>query len=127
MAQILIIEDYPSIQQIYKQSLEKAGHTALTASNAATALELAKTHPLDLILLDLLLPDMDGMELLRQLRQGKAAATKVIVTSNMDTPQLQEQARQLGVVAYLLKATVTPRQLVSTVATVLEGKASAGN
>jgi two-component system, OmpR family, response regulator ResD len=116
MASILIIEDYPSIQQIYNNVLTHAGYKTHTASSGKAALDLAKTHQFDLILLDLLLPDVDGLELLGKLRRP---GCKIIVVSNMDTPALRSQAQSLGADGYLLKASITPQELGQQVQDIL--------
>ena len=69
MKQILVVDDEPRIAQICRDYLERAGFAVVTASNGADALSLARTRPPDLVVLDLGLPKMDGLDVTRALRK----------------------------------------------------------
>ena len=115
MALILIVEDHPSLQKIYSIAVTEAGHTCLTAKDGTEALRQATEHNPDLILLDLLMPDVNGMEFLRKYDTAKHPATKVIVLTNMDTPILRQQLSDLGADLYLVKSEYTPKELMSLI------------
>lgn len=115
MALILIVEDYPSLQKIYGTAFKEAGHEFLLAKDGTEALKQASEHTPDLILLDLLMPEVNGMEFLRKYDLKKHPQTKVIVFSNMDTPMLRSQLAELGADQYLTKSEYTPKQLIAIV------------
>ncbi len=119
MAHILIVEDYLSIQNVYKSVLEKARHKIATATTGQEALDQIKKHDFDLILLDILLPTMDGISFLRSFDITKHPTTKILVTTNMDDPDLRRQATELGAADYLIKSSLTPDQLIITITNAL--------
>src|SRR5947207_14738404 len=90
MVKILIIEDEANIAQILRLYLEQAGFTVLAASDGAAGLELhAREHP-DLVILDLMLPALDGMEVCRRIRAW--ASTPILIL----TARHREEARNTG-------------------------------
>lgn len=115
MALILIVEDYPSLQKIYSMAVQEAGHEFLLAKDGAEALaQTAKRIP-DLILLDLLMPEVNGTEFLKQFDLKRHPGTKVIVFSNMDNPTLRTELSALGATLYLTKSEYTPKELMKIV------------
>jgi len=122
MAHVLVVEDYENLQLIYKTALTEAGYKVDVTGDGLDALKLVDEHEPDLILLDLLLPHMGGLEFLRAYDLGKHPQVKVIVFSNLFSPTLLEEAKQLGVVHYLTKADFTPQELVDFVAKTLADK-----
>jgi len=102
---ILIIEDERAILEVVKNKLIKEGFNVLIARRGEDGLVSAlKNHP-DLILLDLVLPTLDGMSLLKKLREdswGKKA--KVIVLTNLGDAEKAEEAASRGVFDYLIKS-----------------------
>lgn len=115
MAHILLIEDYPSLQKLYSEVLATDGHTIDTTNTAEDGLKLATKNHYDLILLDLLLPKTGGIDFLRTYDVSKHQKTKVIIISNIYSPEILNQALELGASHYILKADVTPTQLAKTV------------
>lgn len=115
MALILIVEDYPSLQKIYGTAAKEAGHEFLLAKDGTEALRLATERTPDIILLDLLMPEVNGMEFLKKYDLKKHPQTKVIVFSNMDTPMLRSQLSALGVDQYLTKSEYTPKQVMTII------------
>lgn len=95
MARILVVDDRPTDRSLLVGLLTAKGHEILTASEGATALAVARRQRPDLVITDLLLPLMDGYELVRRLRAGAdTASTKVIIYSaHYDTSELEEFAR----------------------------------
>src|SRR5438132_10099061 len=69
MERVLIVDDDPDIERLVSYNLNQAGFQVTTATSGRTALESVKTHPPDLIILDVMLPDIDGLEVCRVLRQ----------------------------------------------------------
>lgn len=114
MATVLIVEDESTLSAAYKTILEKHGITALTAANGEEALTIIKKSAPDLVLLDMLMPKMDGIEFLRGLN-GLFPADKVIIFSNQDDQSEIDEAFRLGANRYLLKSWAAPGDLVKVV------------
>lgn len=93
-----------------------------TAADGAEALRVTKDKALDLIVLDLLMPHVDGLTFLRAYKHERHPGTRIIVFSNITSPELIEEASNLGVTRYLVKADFTPKELVQLAATVLGDK-----
>jgi CheY-like chemotaxis protein len=119
MAHILVVEDYDNLQLIYKTALTEAGYQVDVTGDGLDALTIVAEREPDLILLDLLLPHMGGLEFLRAYDLNKHPLVKVVVFSNLYSPTLLKEAKQLGVVHYLTKADFTPQELVDFVAKTL--------
>lgn len=116
MAKIAIIEDDQAISQMYRFKFEAEGYTVQTAENGKLGLELAENMKPDIILLDLMMPEMTGDQMLTQLRKlpwGKDI--KVIILTNMGEQEIPEALKQLGVSDVILKADMTPRQVAELV------------
>jgi CheY-like chemotaxis protein len=105
MATILVIDDEPIIRQLFQKVLEHEGHIILTAGNGREALEVMRQQVPDLILLDLMMPVMDGISFLRLLRRHiDWSEVPVVVMSAMADRHNISNAGSLGVRDYLLKA-----------------------
>lgn len=116
MAKILIVEDEAPIANAYKIVLEQAGYEIVVAAEAKSAIELAKTERPELILLDVMLPEVNGLEVLKQPEVKKLlATTKVIALSNVESQAVVDEAFSLGVVDFLRKVDFTPRQILEVV------------
>ena len=115
-AKIAIIEDDQAISQMYRFKFEAEGFAVETAANGRLGLALAEAMRPDIILLDLMMPEMNGDEMLEKLRAkpwGKSI--KVIVLTNKGEQEIPESVRQLNVSAIILKADMTPRQVAELV------------
>ncbi len=121
MARVLVVEDYENLQLIYKTALVNAGYEVDVTGDGLEALEAVKTKVPDLILLDLLLPHMGGLEFLRAFDMAKHPHTAVVVFSNLYSPNLLEDAKKLGVKYYLTKSDFTPEEMVDFVKKALAG------
>lgn len=122
MAKIAIIEDDQAISQMYRFKFEAEGYTVETAENGKLGLELTKSYKPDIILLDLMMPEMTGDAMLEALRKepwGKDI--KVIILTNMGEQEVPAKVRELGVSAVILKADMTPRQVADLVKAQLAG------
>jgi two-component system, response regulator len=116
MAKIAIIEDDPAISQMYRIKFEAEGYVVETAENGVLGLKLTESMRPDIILLDLMMPQMGGKEMLAKLRStdwGKSI--KVVILTNMGEQEAPEGIRDLGVSAFILKADMTPRQVAEIV------------
>ena len=115
-AKIAIIEDDPAIAQMYRFKFEAEGYQVETASNGKFGLALAEAMRPDMMLLDLMMPEMNGDEMLEKMRAtdwGKDI--KVVVLTNKGEQEIPERVRQLNVRAVILKADMTPRQVAELV------------
>jgi len=118
---ILHVEDDASLQNLVRAALEHlGGYEVRTAANGAQALQLARSRPPRLLLLDLDLPDMSGVEVLRALREieGLRGVPAIFLTAVVD-PKVLAELRALDAQEILQKP-FRPRQLVETVARVLQ-------
>ena len=115
MAKILVVEDYPVTQRVLSLQLRKAGHQVLIAANGREALAYLATNPVELILLDIAMPEMDGITLLQHLRRDiRFAELPVIMLSASGQDSDKEVCRELGVVEFLSKPT-SSSELVAAV------------
>lgn len=116
MAKILVVDDEKILVEAYQTILERDGHTTKPAHDGEEALKIAKSFKPDLILLDLLMPRLDGIGFLREFDvPANRPDLKVIVFSNLDMQNEIEQAYELGATRYILKAWATPKALLQVV------------
>lgn len=116
MTKIAIIEDDPAISQMYRFKFEADGYDVETAENGKLGLDLAKNMKPDIILLDLMMPEMNGDEMLKLMRAtpwGKDI--KVVILTNKGEQEIPAGVKNLGVSAVILKADMTPRQVAEVV------------
>lgn len=113
---IAIIEDDQAISQMYRIKFEAEGFDIETAGDGRTGLDLCLAFQPDIILLDLMMPEMNGDEMLAALRQTEWGKTvKVIVLTNMGEQEAPDTLKSLGVSAFIVKADMTPRQVAELV------------
>lgn len=118
---IAIIEDDAAISQMYRIKFESEGYEVDTAENGFLGLKLAESMKPDIILLDLMMPEMGGHEMLKKLReQSWGHNIKVVILTNMGEQEAPEGIRDLGISAFILKADMTPRQVAEIVKKQLE-------
>lgn len=116
MIKIAIIEDDQAISQMYRIKFETEGFQVETAENGRLGLELASTMKPDIILLDLMMPEMNGDEMLQKLRKTEwGKDIKVIVLTNMGEQEAPETIKSLNVRRFIVKAEMTPRQVAEMV------------
>jgi DNA-binding response OmpR family regulator len=120
---ILVIEDEANIVQLIRLYLEQAGFTIITASDGVAGLELhAREHP-DLVILDLMLPALDGMEVCRRIRGW--ASTPILMLTARQGEEDRIAGLELGADDYLVKP-FSPRELVSRVRAILRRSQASG-
>lgn len=117
---ILIVEDETSLNEAYQMILAQSGFDILTAFDGKEALELAENNVVDLILLDMRMPVMDGIEFLRGYSPDSSKRAKIVVFSNYDMQKEIEEAYALGADKYILKSWASPKELVKLVNEMLE-------
>jgi CheY-like chemotaxis protein len=112
---IMIVEDNVDLQNIYKHSFEKFGYEVILKANGLEGVvEVAKTLP-DVILLDLMMPGVNGFEFLQKLKGIEGVSIPVIVCSNISDIEMITKAIQGGAAAVLLKVDYVGKQLVDKV------------
>ena len=117
---ILIIEDDKFFAELASKELIKAGAKVVHASNGEEGMKLVESEKPDLVLLDVLLPGMDGFEVLRKIKLGETTKkTPVLILSNFGSDDQIKTGQELGVTRYLIKATVTPKEIAEEVGSIL--------
>jgi DNA-binding response OmpR family regulator len=123
MAKILIVEDEKSLNEAYRLILEKDGHKVFSAYDGQEALKKFKENTPDLVLLDLRMPKVDGIEFLKKLDHAKNYPdVDIIVFSNLDHQKEIDAAFESGASRYILKAWSSPKELSKVVSETLSSK-----
>lgn len=113
---VAIVEDDQAIAMMYRMKFESEGYVVETAANGKLGLALAEEMKPDIILLDLMMPEMTGDEMLAKLRATSWGKNiKVIILTNSGEEAAPPEIKQLGVEAYIVKAEMTPRQVAELV------------
>lgn len=120
---VLLIEDDPFLSEIYVAKFSESGFEVLIAQDGALGLAKIKEQAPDVIVLDIVMPNMDGFEILRALKQDpKAKYIPVVILSNLGEQENVQKGLDLGAVAYIVKAHYTPTEVVARVTEILAGK-----
>lgn len=119
--QLLLVEDDTFLSNIYKTKFEMEGFDVVTAMDGETGLALAKSKKPAIILLDILLPKMDGFTVLKELKADKAVKDiPVILLTNLGQKDDVNKGLELGAVDYLIKAHFKPSETVEKVRKVIK-------
>ena len=116
---ILVIEDDRFIGEMYVRSLKKAGYEVDWMVGGNDGLVAARNKKYDLILLDVMLPERRGNEIMEALRNGKEDLipdTKIIVLTNFEQDEESRMAMEHNADGYLIKAEITPKKLLDVIA-----------
>lgn len=122
MARILVVEDERDLNAAYQLILKRAGHTVDSALNGQDALKVAETFKPDLILLDLLMPIMGGLEFLKHYDLDKKSNVKVLIFTNMENSPEVNEAYNLGATRCIIKSWTAPQSLAKVIDDVLAKK-----
>lgn len=118
---ILIVEDDKFLRELMAQKLVREGYEILESVDGEDGLKKVKNDKPDLVLLDLILPSMDGFEVLSRIKEEVAdGAPPVIILSNLGQKEDVEKGLKLGAVDYLIKAHFTPGEIIEKVKNVLK-------
>jgi DNA-binding NtrC family response regulator len=123
MAHVLIVEDDKDLNAAYKIILEKEGHVVQTAFNGQEALEKLKSFDPQLILIDLLMPVMGGLEFLKNYDLKTRPTVKVLIFTNMENSPEVTEAYGLGAHRCIIKSWTAPQNLSRVVNDALNDKA----
>jgi two-component system chemotaxis response regulator CheY len=119
MAKILAVDDSASMRQMVSFTLQQAGHQVLEAIDGVKALELAKTGPVDLVLSDVNMPNMSGLELVKELRAlPDYRFTPILILTTESGTDKKSEGKAAGATGWIVKP-FNPDQLLATVAKVL--------
>src|SRR5881396_4054360 len=122
MKKVLIIEDDAMVAQIYRSSLEKRGYATETCQDGQSGLTRVQEHRPDAILLDLMLPKLNGIDVLEQMRaQKNLASLPVIVLTNAYIPDMIREAFAAGASQVFNKANITPQHILDALDHLLHG------
>lgn len=118
---ILIVEDDSSISAMYKTKFSQQNFDVLVAEDGAQGLEAAAKENPDIILLDVILPQLDGFSVLGEIKANKKInKVPVIMLTNLGTEEDKQKAKDLGAADYIVKANLTPKQVEEIVSKYLK-------
>jgi DNA-binding response OmpR family regulator len=119
---VLVIDDHPEIREMYEDVLTAHNYEVRTAEDGLIGAQIAAEYEPDVILLDIMMPKMDGFTLLTSLKNSNCTA-KIIVISNLDSADDEKKAIDAGAVTYLRKSSYTPDQVVVEIERILANTA----
>lgn len=109
---VLIVEDDSVLGSMYKIKFESGGFLVSVATNGADGLSLAKKDAFDIILLDIIMPQVDGFTVLAELKKDpKTKDIPVIMLTNLGTEEDKKKGKDMGAVDYIVKSNLTPTQV----------------
>lgn len=122
MQPVLIVEDNQDLQNIYKVAFENAGVPIVIKESGLEAMaEIKKINP-SLILLDLLMPDIDGIKFMKMISANNQSTYPTIICSNLSSKETIDECKALGCIEYIIKADVDIGEIVNKVRAFLEKK-----
>ncbi|HTY64253.1 MAG TPA: response regulator [Acidobacteriota bacterium] len=124
---ILLIEDDKFLRRACEVGLKKRGFAVITANDGEEGLQKARTESFDLILMDMLMPKLSGLETLESLKKDeKTRGIPVVILSNSSLETDMQRAMELGAAGYLVKASLSLQELADHVTSFLKEAGSAG-
>ena len=113
---ILVIDDEEAVLKMYKEKLDSEGFETLTASDGTAGLELIRTKKPDLVLLDIIMPKYNGLDVLKDIKaDGQIKTTPVYLLTNLPEDSSEDKAKALGAAGYFVKAHFEPQTLVDEI------------
>lgn len=123
---VLLVEDEEFIRDLFKRQLDLSGFTTDAFGTGNDGLAALGKNAYDLVLLDIMLPDINGLQILQNIRQNPAnKAIAVVLLTNLGQDAVIKQGFELGADGYLVKAAYTPDQIVQEVKNIMQKKQSA--
>lgn len=123
MSKVLLIEDEDFIRDLYKRQLDLNGFQTDTAANGKEGIALLGTNSYEVLLLDIMLPDTNGLEILKLVKSNpKNDKATVVLLSNLGQDVVVQEGFRLGAEGYLIKASLTPNQVVEEIKNILINK-----
>lgn len=122
-ARLLLVEDDITLIKMYERKFKSDGYEVITAFDGEEGLAKATSEKPDMVVLDIMLPKMDGLQVFKKLRsQPETFKTPVLLLTNFDQEDAVFECFKLGAVDYLIKSEVTPQQVAKRIENLLEGK-----
>ena len=119
---ILIVEDDNFVAEVYLAKLTEMGYAAILAQNGEEGIAELKKDKIDMILLDILMPIMNGMEMLEEIKKKEEwKSIPVILLTNVGEKESIQKVRELGVENYLIKSHFTPAEVIEKIESVFKG------
>ena len=103
MRRILVVDDEELVRDLTVLVLERAGYEVISAASARQALELVETHSIDLVVSDVVMPDLTGVELLAEMRERRPDLPVVLMTGGSPDPERTTNALELGAAGIVFK------------------------
>jgi DNA-binding response OmpR family regulator len=123
---VLVIEDEDFIRDLYRSELAKNGYEALAYATAEEGLTALKANKYDAVLLDIMLPGMNGLDFLKQIKEDPANKDlKVVMLTNLGQENIIKQGFEYGASGYLIKSAHNPDEIMGEVKNFIEGTPSA--
>jgi DNA-binding response OmpR family regulator len=117
---ILLIEDDRFLRELMSRKLSEGGFDVTQAVDGESGVEKSKDGGFDMILLDLILPGIDGFEVLRKIKENEASSSiPVIILSNLGQREEVDKGLELGAVDFLIKAHFTPGEIIKKISKIL--------
>jgi DNA-binding response OmpR family regulator len=113
---ILLVEDDQMLREMYQTKFKSDGYEVETAANGADGLSLTKSGLPDIVMLDIILPMLDGFAVLEKVKADETTKNiPVVLLTNLGTDEDRAKGEKLGAVDYLVKANMTPEQVSKTI------------
>jgi len=119
---VLIAEDEISMQNVLKSKVEQLGFKVIQSFDGKEALQKVKTEKPDLILLDIIMPEKSGFEVLKELKLKQKSKIPVVILTNLGQENDIKMGKELGAVDYILKANISLRDLMVKISNYLQKK-----
>lgn len=116
---VLIAEDDAPLRKVLEKRVGSVGYTVVTARTGTEAIEKIAAEKPDLILLDIIMPEKSGFDVLEEIRLKQNIQTPVIVLTNLEQEQDRETGKNLGVADYLIKSNIHLRELTSRIVSLI--------
>jgi len=124
MQKILIVEDDPMLVEIYQKKFSSDGYEVITAMDGSEVLKKIKSEKPELVLLDLVLPEEDGFDVLKKIKQNPHTKDiRVIIFSNLSQTEDKQKAQALGAEGFITKSDFTPKEMIEEVRKIFKRKA----
>lgn len=124
MKKILIVEDDQFLREFYAELLQSEGYDVDVAADGEVALKKIRELEFDLILLDIMLPKKDGVQILRDLKitPPRSSACPIVVLTNLGQDAVIKQCFELGATGFLIKSALSPDQVLTEIHSYLQSK-----
>lgn len=118
---VLLVEDEKDIREVYAEVLKDAGFEVMEAADGLEGKRLAVEKLWDIMLLDIMIPELDGMSLLKELRSDDRFSDRpIIMLTNLGNEHIITEALSMGAQGYLIKAEITPDKIINEVGNYLK-------